>query len=84
MCRLSFYKEELAGETKNYVHLRATAERCTVEDVLRELMEEVAESAIRMKALTDNDKELSELWERYFQVSVSSMLFGDCTANCIF
>ena len=40
---MSFYKEELEGETKNYIHLRAIAERRSTEDVLSELVGEVIE-----------------------------------------
>ena len=68
LCSLSFYKEELAGEDKNYVHLRAAAQRSNAEDVLRQLVEDVVESACRMEALTVEDPELTEIWARYFQV----------------
>ena len=68
---MSFYKEELGGETKNYIHLRAIAERRSTEDVLRELVGEVIESAKCMEALTMDNPKLAALWERYHQVSVS-------------
>ena len=68
---LSFYKEELAGETKNYVHLSAAAQKCSVEDVLRQLVGEVMDSARCMEVLTANDPELARLWTQYFQVRTS-------------
>ena len=74
---MSFYKEELAGETKNYIHLRAIAERRSTEDVLRELVGEVIESAKCMEALTMDNPKLAALWERYHQVSVSHAMIRE-------
>ncbi|PIL25583.1 terpene synthase [Ganoderma sinense ZZ0214-1] len=64
---LSFYKEELAGERNNYVHLRASAEQSSAANVLRQLVEEVLESAAKIDALTSEDPELAALWKRYQQ-----------------
>ncbi|KAI0769050.1 terpenoid synthase [Trametes elegans] len=64
---LSFYKEELAGERTNYIHLRAEAEQRSIEDTLSRLVEEVLATASRVKAITADDKELSEIWTRYTQ-----------------
>ena len=69
---LSFYKEELAGETNNYVHLRASAEQTSAEGVLRQLVEEVLDSNRHMDALTYEDPELAALWQRYMQVRANS------------
>ena len=66
--RLSFYKEELAGETNNYVHLQASAEQISATSVLRRLVEEVLESAKVVDALISEDPELVALWQRYLQV----------------
>ncbi|KAI0769054.1 terpenoid synthase [Trametes elegans] len=64
---LSFYKEELAGETNNYVHIRAAAEQAFVEDTLARLVEEVSHTADRVKAIVADDVELSEVCTRYMQ-----------------
>ncbi|KAH9846352.1 terpenoid synthase [Lenzites betulinus] len=64
---LSFYKEELAGETSNYVHLRADAEQVSPWSVLRELTEEVLDTARRIDEITAKDPELCALWNRYLQ-----------------
>ncbi|KAJ8472883.1 hypothetical protein ONZ51_g8216 [Trametes cubensis] len=64
---LSFYKEELAGETSNYVHLRADAESISPWDVLRHLTEEVLDTARRIDDITASDPELYALWNRYLQ-----------------
>ena len=66
---LSFYKEQLAGETNNYVHLRAGAEQTSAAQVLRQLVNEVLESGREMESLTVGDDDLAALWHRYFQVS---------------
>ncbi|TFK83820.1 terpenoid synthase [Polyporus arcularius HHB13444] len=63
---LSFYKEELAGETNNYVHLRAAAEETSANHVLRQLVDEVLDSAHTMNVLTSEDAELAALWQKYF------------------
>ncbi|KAH9846346.1 terpenoid synthase [Lenzites betulinus] len=64
---LSFYKEELAGETNNYIHLRADAEQTSVDDVLRRLVDEVADTALRVNKITEDDPELAAIWTRYTQ-----------------
>nr|VWP00959.1 Histidine-containing phosphotransfer protein [Ganoderma boninense] len=48
---LSFYKEELARETDNYIHMRASAEQKPAATVLRELVEENLESWHKIKQL---------------------------------
>lgn len=65
---LSFYKEELAGETSNYVHLRAAAEQVSPWEVLRDLTEEVLDTARRITDIVSRDPELGALWNRYLQV----------------
>ncbi|RPD54631.1 terpenoid synthase [Lentinus tigrinus ALCF2SS1-6] len=64
---LSFYKEELAGETNNYVHLRAAAEQLSPLEVLRRLTGEVIDTALRIRKIIGDDRELAEIWEMYLQ-----------------
>ncbi|KAH9924336.1 terpenoid synthase [Epithele typhae] len=64
---LSFYKEELAGETKNYIHIRAQTEGRTAIEVLRLLAQEILESHRRVSLAFANDEELSALWLRYVE-----------------
>ncbi|CDO71708.1 hypothetical protein BN946_scf184915.g52 [Trametes cinnabarina] len=66
---LSFYKEELAGERTNYVHLRVAAEQTSTENVLRKLVEEVSDTARRVKLVLADDIELLALWTKYMQAS---------------
>ncbi|KAI0769053.1 terpenoid synthase [Trametes elegans] len=62
---LSFYKEELAGETNNCVHMRATVEQITIEETLSRLVEEVLETAKRITAIAAHDEKLAQTWMRY-------------------
>lgn len=71
---LSFYKEQLAGETKNYVHMRASADQITPVNVLRKLCEEVLECDRIALALAGSDKELANMWSRYVQVRARPLL----------
>ncbi|KAI0670954.1 terpenoid synthase [Trametes maxima] len=64
---MSFYKEELVGETNNYVHLCAAAERISTPDVLRKLVDDVVDTARRVALVVSDDRELSALWQRYVQ-----------------
>ncbi|RPD62212.1 terpenoid synthase [Lentinus tigrinus ALCF2SS1-6] len=64
---LSFYKEQLAGETKNYMHMRACAEQTTPVQVLRTLCEEVLECDRKVLALSAGNNELADLWKKYVQ-----------------
>ncbi|KAJ3013106.1 hypothetical protein NUW54_g1682 [Trametes sanguinea] len=64
---LSFYKEELAQETNNYVHLRAAAEQAPSLSILRTLAEEVVETKRRLDRLVEDDAELAALWRGYVQ-----------------
>ncbi|OJT10384.1 hypothetical protein TRAPUB_13076 [Trametes pubescens] len=64
---LSFYKEELAGETNNYIHLRAAAEQTSTDTILRKLVEEVTDTARRVVKIAADDEELSRIWNRYMQ-----------------
>lgn len=61
---LSFYKEELAGETANFVHDRAKVSGKTVAEVLSEVLEEVVGSVNRARVLLRGEKE-KEAWERF-------------------
>lgn len=65
---LSFYKEELAGEDNNYIHLRAAAEQVSTDKVLRRLVEEVSDITLRVGKVVADDVELSKIWMRYMQV----------------
>lgn len=56
------------GETNNYIHLRAATEQTSVDAVLRHLVEEVTDTAVRVCKVVADDEELSNLWDKYMQV----------------
>ncbi|KAI0769051.1 terpenoid synthase [Trametes elegans] len=62
---LSFYKEEIAGETNNCVHMRATVEQVPVNEALSRIVEDVLDTAQRITAVTADDGKLSHIWKRY-------------------
>lgn len=61
---LSFYKEELAGETANFVHDRAKVSGKKITEVLADVLQEVTSSVNRARVLLQGDKE-KETWERF-------------------
>lgn len=65
---MSFYKEEIAGEKGNYIHLRAAAEQLSPSEVLRRLINEVLDTADRIEQIVGEDAELAALWQGYLQV----------------
>ncbi|KAH9846345.1 terpenoid synthase [Lenzites betulinus] len=64
---LSFYKEELAQETANYIHLRASVEQTPPLVVLRKYADEILETTRRIERLAAGDAELAALWQGYKQ-----------------
>ena len=58
----------MAGETNNYVHLRAAAEQISPLEVLRRLTREVINTAENITQIIGVDRELADLWEMYMQV----------------
>ncbi|KAH9846107.1 terpenoid synthase [Lenzites betulinus] len=62
---LSFYKEFLAGETDNFINLRAAAEQKDPLVVLREVAEETLLRIERVEALTATDLQLSNICRSY-------------------
>ncbi|KAI0648781.1 hypothetical protein C8Q79DRAFT_470852 [Trametes meyenii] len=62
---LSFYKEELVGGTHNYVRIRSAADQTSPEIVLRQLIEEVVDTARRVDIIVADDAGLSNIWTPY-------------------
>ncbi|KAH9944602.1 isoprenoid synthase domain-containing protein [Amylocystis lapponica] len=61
---LSFYKEELAGETGNYVHDRATVSNKTAHETLREVIDETVAAMCRIRDVL-GDGEARDAWESF-------------------
>ena len=72
---LSFYKEELEGETKNYICARAAAELLPPVDILRKLVDETLENGRQVEAIAAHDPELKSIWEGFRQVCIPPSLF---------
>ncbi|PSR80103.1 hypothetical protein PHLCEN_2v6804 [Hermanssonia centrifuga] len=72
---LSFYKEELAGETGNFVHDQAIVTGYTVEKVLSDLLDEVVVSVNRARVLLKGEKE-RQTWEQFLAGYVAFHFFS--------
>ena len=66
---MSFYKEELAGETKNYIHLRAVTEERSAIDVLRQHANELLVAMHKVELLMADDQEFIRVWRNYAEAS---------------
>ncbi|KAI0748882.1 isoprenoid synthase domain-containing protein [Fomes fomentarius] len=62
---LSFYKETLAGEKDNYVHMRARVERKPPIEVLRQLADEVLDSVRRLEELGATQTGLDHIFDSF-------------------
>ncbi|KAK8115642.1 hypothetical protein PG984_012144 [Apiospora sp. TS-2023a] len=60
---LSFYKEEVAGETTNYIHNRARCERKTPLAVVREVQHEVVDCVRRVNAMLEGREPYCQAWK---------------------
>ncbi|KXN92966.1 hypothetical protein AN958_09080 [Leucoagaricus sp. SymC.cos] len=63
---LSFYKEDLAGETKNYVHNRACMNRQPVLDVLNNILYEALAAQARVTATLHNTESVKQ-WSTFIK-----------------
>lgn len=61
---LSFYKEELEGETSNVIHDRAMVTGKTLSEVLSDLLDESVTSVARARVILQGEKE-KDTWERF-------------------
>ncbi|KAG8797438.1 hypothetical protein FRC17_007740 [Serendipita sp. 399] len=59
---LSFYKEELAHETNNYIHLRAAVARRKPIQVLRDLVEESLHAARSVESILEHNDVALNAW----------------------
>ncbi|KAF3769498.1 hypothetical protein M406DRAFT_36360 [Cryphonectria parasitica EP155] len=61
---LSFYKEEIGGETHNYIHNRARCEQQNPLVILKKVKAETAASVERVRAILEGRTKYFEAWER--------------------
>lgn len=59
----SFYKEELGGDTRNYIHNRATCTGKPVLTVLEEVNKETIEAATRVKEVLKKRGIYAQSWD---------------------
>ncbi|KAI0755152.1 terpenoid synthase [Daedaleopsis nitida] len=67
---LSFYKEALAGEKDNYIHMRAATERKPVIQVLREVVDETLDSVRKLEIIESAQPGLAPVCQSYIMGSV--------------
>jgi len=63
----SFYKEELAGETQNYVHLRAKYENKSPLCVLQDMSNEIVEACARVSRVVEGKGKIEEVVKELIQ-----------------
>ena len=67
--RLSFYKEELEGDTVNsYVHLRAATELVPPVEILERLVNETLDTIHVVNGIFAGDQEIARIWQEFVQV----------------
>ncbi|EJF61101.1 terpenoid synthase [Dichomitus squalens LYAD-421 SS1] len=71
---LSFYKEQLAGETKNYIHIRATTDQMTPVDMLRRVADEVLACGERVELLIGDDAQLMRIWRSFEHLRIRKLM----------
>lgn len=59
----SFYKEELSGDTRNYIHNRASCTEKPVLTVVDEVNKEAIQSARRIEAILKDQGKYEQSWK---------------------
>ncbi|KIK56932.1 hypothetical protein GYMLUDRAFT_1012408 [Collybiopsis luxurians FD-317 M1] len=62
---LSFYKEEMVGESGNYISLLAKSRGCQKQDVFHDLIQEVVEAHKRILRILDSDKAALDAYSKF-------------------
>ena len=63
---LSFYKEELVGETKNYIHNRAGVTNKDVDTVVLDVIDEIVRIVNTVRDILQGEKEKA-IWETWLK-----------------
>jgi len=72
---LSFYKEELQGETVNYIHDRALVTGKTAIDTLREVIDETEAASQRVRQIL-GESDARDAWDSFAKGYIS-FHYGD-------
>lgn len=72
-----FHKEEVAGETRNYVHNRANCEGRKAPAVLRDVVTETINAYKRASEVLKESSEYAEAWRAYMKGYVAMHFLND-------
>lgn len=78
-----FYKEEVVGETRNYINSRAKYEGKTALKAMEEVSKETAEAYSRVSEILDGRGQYARAWHEYvvgyvaMHLTMSRYLFAD-------
>lgn len=72
-----FYKEEVAGETRNYVHSRANYEGKTAMATMEGVITETAQAYLRASKVLEGRKPYARAWYEYFMGYVAMHIMSD-------
>lgn len=64
-CCCRFYKEEIAGETKNYIHSRARYEKKLPVATMRDVVVDCADSYLRANEVLAGHEKYEKVWLEY-------------------
>ncbi|ROV88744.1 hypothetical protein VMCG_10056 [Cytospora schulzeri] len=74
---LSFYKEEVAGETRNYMNSRASYDRKTAMTTMKEVVQETAQSYLRATSVLSRRQPYAQAWHEYVMGYVAMHIMND-------
>ncbi|KAJ0108804.1 hypothetical protein J7T55_011295 [Diaporthe amygdali] len=74
---LSFYKEEVAGETKNYVNSKAKSEKKTAMTAMREIVADTAQRYLSVTSVLAGKEPYARAWHEYVMGYVDMHLRND-------
>lgn len=74
---LSFYKEEVAGETRNYMNSRASYERKTAMTTMKEVLLETAQAYLRTTNVLQGRELYAQAWHEFVMGYVAMHIKND-------
>ncbi|KKY30306.1 putative longiborneol synthase [Diaporthe ampelina] len=74
---LSFYKEEIAGETKNYVNSKAKSENKTAMTAMTEIVADTAQRYLSVTTILATKETYARAWHEYVMGYVAMHLIND-------
>lgn len=77
LTRNRFYKEEVAGETKNYVNSKAKSEGKTAMTAMREIVKDTEQRYLSVTSLLAQKGPYARAWNEYVMGYVAMHLIND-------